>query len=115
MTFRPGKSFRVGAMRERVTIQQQTDTRDDSGQAVTTWTDLYTNEPARFTQTGGGQTYRGQQLQEDIIAVFVVRWRSDLENTKLRVVFDSANYGITRAQRVDGGRRYLELFARAVA
>jgi len=113
MTWRPGKRFRVGAMRERITIQQKTDTRNDSGQAVSTWSDLYTNEPARFTQTGGGQTYRGQQLQEDIVAVFVVRWRSAIENTQLRVVFDSTTYGITRAQRVDGGRRYLELFARA--
>ena len=112
--WRPGKNFRVGAMRDQITIQSHTSTRDTSGQNVSTWADSLSNVPARHFDTGGGTSYRGQQLEESIVAVFVVRF-NDTINTKQQVVWNGTNYGITRVNRVDGGRRYLELFCRGVA
>jgi SPP1 family predicted phage head-tail adaptor len=114
MTWRPGKTFRVGAMRYSIDVQEHTDARDAAGQAVSTWANRLTSEPARFFDVGGGTAYRGQQLEETVIAVFEVRFRTGYDATQ-RIVFDGETYGITRVSRVDGGRRYLALFCKAVA
>ena len=115
MTWRPGKSFRVGAMRHYITVQGFTEARDAAGQAVATATTVLANEPARFFDVGGGTSYRGQQLEENIRAVFEVRYRPDTYSVSQSVVFDGQTYGITRISRVDGGRRYLALFCTGVA
>ena len=114
MTWRPGKSFRVGAMRHRITVQSFASSRDAAGQNVATWSTRLQNEPARFMDVGGGTSYRGQQLQEDIIAVFEVRYRTGYDSTQ-RIIFDGETYGITRVSKVDGGTRYLAIFCKAVA
>lgn len=102
-------------MRERVTVLTYTEARDAAGQNVETDVTLLSKEPARFIPVGGGTSYRGQQLQEDVIAVFEMRYRSILENTQLRIVHAGTTYGVTRASRVDGGTRYLAMFCRGVA
>ena len=101
-------------MRQRITVQSHTDTRDAAGQAVSTWADRLTNEPARYLMTGGGTTYRGRQLEENVIAVFEVHYRSGYDTTQ-QVIYDGETYGITRIEPVDGGRRYLALHCKAVA
>ena len=101
-------------MRHRITIQNFSSTRDGSGQAVSSWVDLHSGEPANFYDVGGGTSYRGQQLEEDVRAVFEVRFREGY-SPKQRVVFEGSNYGITRVGRVNGGRRYLALYCRGVA
>ena len=111
--WRPGKSFRVGAMRHRITVQNYTETQDGAGQKIPTWADLLTDEPARFYDVGGGTSYRGQQLQENVVAIFEVRYRTGYDTTQ-KVIFDSQEYGITRVSRVDGGNRYLALFCKGV-
>ena len=114
MTWRPGKTFRVGAMRERITVQNYSESRDDAGQAIPSLATLYSDEPARYFDVGGGTSYRGQQLEENIRAVFEVRYRDGYDVTQ-RIVYDGKTYGITRVSRVDGGRRYLALFCEARA
>jgi SPP1 family predicted phage head-tail adaptor len=114
MTWRPGKNFRVGAMRHQITVQNFTSSRDGAGQAVATWADLLTSEPARFIQTGGGTSYRGRQLEESVVAVFEVRYRTGYDTTQ-RIQFDGQTYGIMRVEPVDGGRRYIALYCKGVA
>lgn len=111
--WRPGKSFRVGAMRERINVQSYTSTRDASGQPVASWTNTLTGEPARFLDLRGGASYRGEQLQETTAAVFEVRYR-DTYKPDMRIVWDGETFNIHRVARVDGGRRYLALHATAV-
>ena len=114
MTWRPGRNFRVGAMRNRIDVQSMETARDATGQGVPTWSDRLKWEPAAYHFTGGGTNYRGSQLAESIVAVFVVRFRTGYDSTQ-RIVFGGQYYGITMVRPVDGGRRYLELLCSAVA
>lgn len=81
---------------------------------MSTWVTRLANEPARYIATGGGTSYRGQQLEETIVAVFEVRYRAGYSPTE-RVLFNGETYGITRVMLVDGNFRYLALFCKAVA
>lgn len=111
MTWRPGKNFRVGAMRERITVQEVVVTFTD-GDKVETWSDLHSDEPAQFDSASGGETLRGKQVEAGINAVFTVRYRTTFSPTQ-RVVYEGTNYGIIYVKPVDGGRRYIELYCRS--
>jgi len=104
---RPNR-HRVGAMRQRCTIQQVTETQDASGQPVVSWTDYVENEPCQYMQSSAYEGSRGRQVEAGAKAVFVVRYRSGY-NEKMSVVFDGERYGITSIQKVDGLNRYLEI------
>lgn len=111
MTWRP-QQFRTGSMRERINIQTATSTVDSIGQSVPTWATTYTNEPAKFEPTSGGETLRGKQVEAGITAVFTVHYRSAYVST-MRVVHGSTNYGIVYVKPVEGGKRYVELWCKS--
>ena len=112
MTWRPGKNFRVGAMRERITIQSLSVAISDAGDKTETWSDLYVDEPAAFDSVSGGETLRGRQVEAGINAVFTVRYRSEYATTQ-RITHDGTTYGIVYVKPVDGGRRYSEIYCRS--
>ena len=114
MTYRPTHNFRIGAMRERINIQTSTDSVDDAGQPIRTWATTYTNEPAQYTPTSGGETLRGRQIEAGIAAVFTIHRRTSIV-PQMRIVYDSTNYGIVHVRPVEGGRRYVELECKAVS
>lgn len=107
MSGRP-RDLKVGAMRQRCTVQQVTETQDASGQPVVTWSNYVVDEPCQFIPTGGTETMRGRQLEAATKAIFRVRFRSGYQ-PEMRVVYGSTNYGITYVNQVDGLRRYIEL------
>jgi SPP1 family predicted phage head-tail adaptor len=109
---RPSR-HRVGAMRHRCTIQQETTTQDASGQPVVSWSNYVVNEPCEWNPTSGVENMRGRQLEAGTRAVFVVRYRSGY-NTQMSVLFENERYGITAINRVDGLRKYLEIICSAV-
>lgn len=113
MTGRP-QQFRLGAMRERITIQTATETTSDAGDVTPTWADTYANEPAKFDSVSGGETLRGKQVEAGINAVFTVHYRSTF-TPKMRVVHNSNNYGIVYIKQIEGGRRYSELWCKVTA
>lgn len=113
MTWRPGRGFRVGAMRERINLQSATETVDDAGQTIRTWATTYTAEPAQRMPVRGGEGTRGRQVEAGIDEIFIVHFR-DSVTPQMRLVHDSRNYGIVYVKPVEGGRRYLELFCKAV-
>ena len=102
------KRFDIGSMRQRCTVQQVTETQDDSGQPVVTWSDYVVDEPCQFIPTGGTESMRGRQLEAGTKAIFRVRYRSGYQ-PEMRIVYGSTNYGITYVNPVDGLRRYVEL------
>lgn len=102
------KRFDIGSMRHRCTIQQVTETQDDSGQPVVTWSNYVVDEPCQFIPTGGTESMRGRQLEAGTKAIFRVRYRSGYQ-PEMRIVYGSTNYGITYVNPVDGLRRYVEL------
>ena len=102
------KRFDIGSMRHRCTIQQVTETQDDSGQPVVTWSNYVVDEPCQFIPTGGTESMRGRQLEAGTKAIFRVRYRSGYQ-PEMRIVYGSTNYGITYVNPVDVLRRYVEL------
>ena len=110
MTWRPA-SFRVGQMRERITIQQATITQESggSGEPVFTWSDFMIDVPASYYYSGGTERMRGRQLESAVNAVFVIRYQTSI-TTEMKVVFNGESYGIMHTNPVEGGRRYLELY-----
>ncbi len=109
MTFGKKKRLTLGRMRHRCTIQSPVVTKDAKGQSVvSSWTDVFKNEPCSFVPGGGGEAVRGRQLEENVRAVFELNYR-DGYTTKMRVVFGTETFGITYVNRIDGIDRYIEL------
>jgi len=107
MSGRP-RDLKVGAMRQRCTVQQVTETQDNAGQPVVSWSNYVVDEPCQFIPTGGNETMRGRQLEAGTKAIFRVRFRSGYQ-PEMRIVYGSTNYGITYVNQIDGLRRYIEL------
>lgn len=107
MSGRP-RDLKVGAMRQRCTVQQVTETQDSAGQPVVSWSNYVVDEPCQFIPTGGSETMRGRQLEAGTKAIFRVRYRSGYQ-PEMRIVYGSTNYGITYVNQIDGLRRYIEL------
>jgi len=112
MTNWRANGLRVGAMRERITIQRKEETVDEIGQTNRSWVDLYKDEPARFEPTSGGETLRGKQVEAGVVAVFTIHARDAIDST-MRVQHRSTLYGIAYVNPVDGGQRYIELRCQA--
>lgn len=110
MTWRP-RGLRLGALRQRITVQSVVVSISDAGDKTETWTDLYRNEPAEFAQVSGGESLRGRQVDASVNAVFTVHYRSRYAPEQ-RVVYNGVNYGIMFVRNVEGGRRYIELHCR---
>lgn len=71
------------------------------------------DEPCEYSPTSGLESMRGRQVEAGTRAVFIVRYRSGY-HTRMRVVFDGEEYGITGINRVDGLKKYLEIICSAV-
>lgn len=111
MTWRP-QHFRLGAMRERINVQTLTRTVSDAGDGVESWATTYSNEAAKYDPVSGGETPRGRQVEAGITAIFTVHFRDYVP--EMRVVYNSTNYGIVYVKPIEGGRRYVELWCKAV-
>lgn len=111
MTWRP-RSFRLGAMRERIDIQSLTVSVSEAGDRTETWTTTISKEPAAFDPTSGGEGLRGRQVEATIAAIFTVHYRDGYLPTQ-RVVHNGTTYGIVYVKPVEGGRRYIELQCKA--
>lgn len=113
MTYRPGRGFRVGMMRDRITVSVETTAQDAAGQPIVTLVPWLTDEPATYEFFSGGESSRGRQVEAGISAIFTVRWRSGYTPQMVVTMMDQ-QYGIVHVRPVDGKNRYIELFCKAV-
>ena len=111
MTWR-SRGFRLGSMRERITVQTAVETIDDAGQTIRNWTSTLSDEPAAYEPVSGGETVRGKQVEAGVTAIFTVRFRTGYTSTQ-RVNHGSGTYGILYVHPVEGGRRYVDLHCKA--
>ena len=111
MTWRP-RQFRLGAMRDRVTIQRPVQTVSDAGDVIYSFVNLYQNEPAKFESVSGGETLRGREVEAGINAVFTVHYRSNYAPEQ-RLTHNGITYGIVYVKPIEGGRRYCEIWCRS--
>ena len=107
---KPSTAYRVGQMRQRITIQQSTDTLGTDGYLTRAWSTLWTNVPATFEQVSGGEVRFGKQIQATANALFTIRYLGGI-TPLTRVSFNSVIYGIVQVNNIDGLNRYLEIQA----
>jgi head-tail adaptor len=101
-------------MRDKINVQSATLAVDDNGQPIATWANVLYREPAQWIPTTGGETLRGKQVEAQIRAVFIVRYRARIYDVEQRVVHNSKTYGIANITEVSGRTRYLQLECRAI-
>jgi SPP1 family predicted phage head-tail adaptor len=111
VSYRPSK-FRLGSLRDRITIQQLTETISDAGDVTPTWSDKYKDEPAAFDPVAGQETTRGKQVDAGTKGIFTIHYRTGI-TPEMRIQYNSETYGIVFVRPVDGGRRYLELHCKS--
>lgn len=83
--------MRAGKLDQKITLQRFSNTVDDNGTPVMTWTDIATVY-AQIIQQSTEEFLRGYGASDDTIIIFRVRWL-DI-TTADRVVFNGANYNI---------------------
>lgn len=110
------------AKRHRITIQSAITETGGYGQTKTTgWANVtgLVNIPADYAVTGGTETFRGQQVQADVIAVFTIRTHPTAITPLHRVLYLDQAYGIVSVRPSDGpfesGHRDTLIFVKALA
>jgi len=92
--------MRAGRLRHRLTIQQQTETRDSYGAAIITWSDVATVWGA-IEPLSGQELFAQQQVQPETKVRIVLRYRAI--DPSYRIVHDGKYYNITEV--IDHGLR----------
>lgn len=104
--------MRAGDLRNRITLQQQTKTRDAIGGEIVTWVDVATVWAEKLHQTSR-EFYGSQKTNAELTDLFKIRYREGVD-TKMRLVFGDKIYDIIGAPDPDGRRRELWLLCKAV-
>ena len=84
----------VGELRQSIIFQTNTPTRGTDGAEVNAYADTVTTR-AKMETTGGKEFYSAQRINAEITALFIVRYRSTINN----------------AQRIKLGTRFFEIIA----
>jgi len=63
---------RAGKLRRRIAIQTEAEAADAGGQLISTWTTARTMD-GHVTEKGGGETIRGDQVQDWVTAIVIIR------------------------------------------
>lgn len=83
--------MRSGKLDQVITVQRFTNTVDDYGTPVETWTDLVTVR-AQIIQASTTEFIQGG-ARDDTVMIFRTRWIEDI-TTADRVVFDGENFNV---------------------
>lgn len=110
------------AKRHRITIQYaETEIGNYGQKKITDWLPVIglENIPADYTVTGGTETFRGNQVQADVVAVFGIRQHPTAITPLHRVFYNGQAYGIAAIRPSDGpfesGHRDTLIFVKAIA
>ena len=107
--------------RFRIAIQKSVKVKGNYGQdKVTGWEDVsgLVDVPADFEITGGGETYRGKQVEAGVTGVFTIRQHPIPIVTTYQVLLQDKPYGIVSVRPVmglDSADRETLIFVKAIA
>ena len=104
--------MRAGELRNQVTLQQQTKTRNAIGGEVITWATVATVWADKLHQTSR-EFFAAQKINAEITDLFKIRYREKVD-AKMRLIFRGRIYDIIGADDPDGRRRELWLMCKAV-
>jgi SPP1 family predicted phage head-tail adaptor len=104
----------AGKMRQRVTLQRQTDTGglDDYGQPLPPWEDV-ASVWAAVDPLEGRELWAAQQVNAEISARISIRYREGV-TTQMRVAFGDRLYDVLSLVDPEEGHRELQLLCRQV-
>ena len=100
---------RIGAMRERVTIEQESRVADGGGGYPMAWSEVATVWAAVEPQSGREQL-QAERVESLVDYRVTMRWRGDV-TAGMRLLWGSVDMAITAVRRVDGRKRFLEIDA----
>lgn len=108
------------AYRQNIKIQTPVyGPEDNYGQKpITGYSDVL-NCRARWMHTGGSETFRGRQIQADIVGVFEIRYHQRVNvDSSMSVLWDGKRYEIYSARpsecKTEGGFKTIEIFVKAI-
>lgn len=104
----------AGRLRELVTIEQKSVTRDAFGAETVAWTTFAASLPAEAQPLSGREYVAMRQAQADITIRFRLRYVAGV-TPAMRVLWDSRAYDIIEAINVNARDRELELLCRGDA
>lgn len=103
----------LGARLDRqVVIQTFSEERDAAGQPVKTWS-TFATVWAEKRDMRGSERFDAQQIVDDEVATFVIRWLAGV-TAEMRVVADGRTYEIVGAPAEIGRREGLEITGKAI-
>lgn len=82
-----------GALRHLVTIQKPVETQNSYGEPEVTWTNVVENVWCRIIPLKGREYFAAKQVNADIEAKIVMRYRTDI-TAKMRLLHDVNEYYI---------------------
>jgi len=108
--------IRAGDLRQRVAFLEEASVQDATGQSVPAWTGVSgsTAVPAEVLGVGGGETFRGQQVEAHIASVVTIRYRAGLSPT-MRLKHDGRQLNIDRIVDPTGHKRELTIFCTEIS
>lgn len=104
--------MRAGKLDQQIAIQRFTNTVDDYGTPVETWTTLATVR-AQIIQQSTEEFIRNFGASDETVTVFRVRWIDEI-TTADRVLFDGDSHNIKETKQI-GRRAGLELRCQRIA
>ena len=83
----------AGKLRHIIDIQQQSTTQDSYGEAVDTWTNLYSSVYASIEDMKAREFYSGEKLNSEITHKIRIRYKASIL-PKMRVKFGTRYFNI---------------------
>lgn len=104
--------MRAGELRNRVTIQQATETQSDSGAVGQTWANVATVW-ASYKELSGREWFAAQQVNAEVSGEFGIRYRAGIV-PKMRILFGTRVFNIEAVMDPASRRRELQLLVSEV-
>ena len=105
----------IGELRHQITFQERTQVSDFdlTGTARSNWTDITTGAGAtvwaKIRPATATEQIQADALQMNTTHKVLVRYRSDLEDTKLSLLHGTDRYNVHAVANIDQRDRWLEL------
>lgn len=97
----------LGRMRNRITIQQRTVSRDTDGAPLEAWSD-YATVWAEIEQTGGREFYAAKQINSKLTHEIRIHYNAAIVSS-MRVVWGTRTLFIESALQDEGAHRFTVL------
>lgn len=101
----------AGRLRDFIKVQQRSETQDEYGQPVDTWTDLFADY-AEVIRLGGREFFSQARVAADVDTRVTIRYRAGIK-AKQRIMFEGTTFDI-QSVLPDQKRTQVEIYCKEV-